>query len=724
MPKVSIDFETRSRAVLNGKRAVGAYKYAEHPSTKVLILAIKFGGPEDPSPVLTWDVRQDPQGNPALELLCEAIVNDWEIHAFNSQFEWAVLKHVCPRQFGFPVPRIEQMRCTAAMCRSAGLPPGLGAVAEFLRLPVQKDKIGKALIQKFSVPQKKTQKFIEWDDEAAFTLAGERTTPEAAFQMFTDYCARDVETEIAVAEAMKPFELKGFALDWFLLDARLNDRGVPVERKALQNAFTIYQQHATRLTAEFRDITGFSPTQNARVVEWLRARGYKGKNFTAATREKYGKDPAMAPEARKAMGIAAELQFAAVKKIPAILDWIMEDDRVRGSFLVWGAQKTWRWTSKGPQWQNMKKPPKRLRPQIEAAYQDVRNGVDAELLEWLYGNPYELIASLARYFVRFHDRNVFDLDYSSVEAKILPMLIQCGRVLERFGSGEDLYVTTGKATEKLLKEKYEVDFVIDRDMGKTIVLATQFQGGWNAVFTATGSTWKREWCEAAVRVVRKENPEFPEAWRKFQDTFVDALDQPEKWHAATPYVTFGYTRRGPFPRMLMRLASGRSICYPYPEKAPITMAKIETYDKLTKETKSSRWERVSGHFDDNQVLAAHLCLGDAFIAPNMKLGASFKTWELTFFGHVKGKTYGRVNTYGGDLLQSCTQGTGADLLATGALEAEARGFNPFFLVHDQCLTPEEGDIKAFESAMCVVPAWFDGFPLEAEANPERSYCKN
>ena len=76
------------------------------------------------------------------------------------------------------------------------------------------------------------------------------------------------------------------------------------------------------------------------------------------------------------------------------------------------------------------------------------------------------------------------------------------------------------------------------------------------------------------------------------------------------------------------------------------------------------------------------------------------------------------------IAHNCTQGTGADLLATGALEAEARGFNPFFLVHDQCLTPEEGDIKEFESAMCVVPAWFDGFPLEAEANPERSYCKN
>ena len=724
MPKVSIDFETRSRAILKGKRAVGAYKYAEHPSTKVLILAIKYGGKDDPSPVLTWDARQDPKGNPAIDLLVEAIVNGWEIHAFNSQFEWAILKHVCPRQFGIPVPDINNVRCTAAMCRIAGLPPSLAAAAEFLELKVQKDKIGTALIQKFSSPQKKTQKFIEWSDDVSFTVGGERMTAGEAFQKFVDYCVRDVETEIAVADEMKPFELGGFPLDWFLLDARLNDRGVPVDRKALQNAFTIYQQHATRLTAEFREITGFSPTQNAKVVAWLRERGFKGTNFTAATREKYGKDPGMEPEARKAMKIAAELQFAAVKKVPAILDWIMEDDRVRGSFLVWGAQKTWRWTSKGPQWQNMKKPPKRLRPVIEKAYQDVRGGTDGEILEWLYGNPYELIACLARYFVRYHERNVFDLDYSSVEAKILPMLIQCWRVLERFGSGEDLYVTTGRATETLLKEKFNVDFSIDRDMGKTIVLATQFQGGWNAVFTATGSTWKREWCEAAVRVVRKENPEFPEAWRKFQDTFVEAMARPEKWHVATPYVSFGYTRKGPFPRMLMRLASGRAICYPLPEKKPITMAKIETYDKVTKKTVSTRWERVAGHFDDNESLAAHLCLGDAFLAPNSKLASSFRTWELSFYGHVKGKLYGRVNTYGGDLLQSATQGTGADLLAFGAIEAESRGFNPFFLVHDQCLTPEEHDIREFESAMCVVPPWFEGFPLEAEAKVERSYCKN
>jgi DNA polymerase len=722
--KVSIDFETRSRQILGKKGSVGAYKYAECPSTKVLILAIKEGGLHDPGEYLTWDIRQPMEGNPALELLRDAIDFDYEIHAFNSQFEWAILKHVCPRQFGFSVPAIEQMRCTAAVCRSAGLPRNLGDVAAFLKLPVQKDKMGKALIDKFSAPQKKTNRFIEWNDDVSFTAGGERMTAGEAFQRFVDYCVTDVKTEVMVADVMKPFALQGFPLEWFLLDARLNDRGVPVDRQALQNAFDLYRSHERHINDEFRKLTGLGPKQNAKVLEWLKARGYRGSNLTKATREAIGNDDSMTDEAKRALNLAAELSFAAVKKIPAMLSRVMADDRIRGSFMWCGAQKTWRWTSEGVQWQNCKKPSKKLRKVIEQAFQDVRNGIDLELLESIYGNPYELIASLARYFVRFEDMNIYDLDYSSVEAKILPKLIECQRILDRFDSGEDIYTTTGLSLNKLLKEKFKVDFDIDRDMGKTVVLATQFQGGWNAVYTATGEKWNRQWCEAAVKVVREENPEFPKAWRKFQDTFVEAMDRPERWHPVTPYVSFGYTMKGPFPRMLMRLASGRSICWPLPEKEPITMAKIATLDKKTGKEKSTRWERVNGHFDSNEDVARHLGIGDAFLNPNTALKSTFRTWEITFYGHVDNGRYGRVKTYGGDALQSATQGTGADLLAYGAIEAEKRGFEPFFLVHDQCLNPAKGDREAFRQAMCVVPNWFKGFPLSADADEVRSYCKN
>lgn len=714
--KVSIDFETRSMIDI---KKVGSFKYAEHPSTKVLILAVCAND----GPVITWDVREEP--NEAVELLRKAIELGWEIHAFNYTFEWAILKYATPRQLGLPVPDIEQMRCTQAVCRSAGLPPSLGACAEFLQLPIQKDKMGAALIQKFSVPQKKTNRFIEWNDDIAFTAGGEKMTAAEAFQRFVDYCATDVRTEMAISAKMKSFELKGFPLEWFQLDARLNDRGLPVDGVALRKAFEIMTLHEKNLTERFRELSGFGPKQNAKVLEWLKERGYRGNNLTVATRERFGNDDSMTPEAKEALDIAAGLSFAAVKKVPAMLHYMMADGNIRGAFKWCGAQKTWRWTSQGVQLQNMKKPPKWLRKVIEEAYQDVKDGRDPTLLEMLYCNPYELIACLARYFVRFDDVSLYDLDFASVEARVLPQLIECQRVLDRFVSGEgDIYTQTAESLSKILKEKFQVDFTIDRDMGKVVVLATQFQGGWNAVFTATGSKWHRSWCEAAAKIVRDENPEFPFAWRKFQDMFVAALDTPEKWQQITKYVSIGYSRKGPFPRMLMKLASGRSICWPKPEKEPITMVQVETSDPKTRKVVSSKWERIHGHFETREEIEADMKMGHAFFYPNGQIAKTFKTWEISFYGHVKGKLYGRCKTYGGDMLQSATQGTAADLLAYGALEAERKGFEPILLVHDQCLAPARGEKEEFRRAMTTVPPWFEGFPLDADADTVRSYCKS
>lgn len=719
MNRLSLDVETRSRADL---KKVGGYKYAEHPSTEVLVIAVQD---HDSDRVLSWDASDSPMysmGNPAIDLLLKAITDGWEIHAFNASFEWAILKYVCPRQFGFPIPDINQMRCTAAVCRSAGMPPSLAASADFLKLSVRKDRIGHALIRKFSVPDKEGE-FATWDTPETFTLGGERVTHERAFQKFVEYCEQDVRTELAVYRAMKPYHMKGFVLDWFLFDMRLNDRGVPVDVKALRAADKWVKQHEKYLADKFRKITGLNHTQNAKCLEWFKDHGYRFDSLAVRFREQALRGSLLDDEAKAALRIKGELSYAAVKKIPSMLDMVMQDGRIRGSFMWCGAQKTWRWTSRTPQWQNMKKPPKWLRPKIEDAYQDLRNGtLDLETFEWLYGPPYGVLASMARYFVREDDRNLLDLDFASVEARILPFLIGCDRIMRKIRTGKDIYEDTGAALAKDLKEKHKVDFEINRDTAKTIVLATQFQGGWHAVFTATGEKWNREWCETAAKIVRRENPEFPEAWKAFQNAFVKALDFPKKWIKASPLVSLAYTPDKPFPRMLMKLASGRKITMPYPEKAPITMVKLVETDPKTGKTRKVTWDRRSGHLDEEE-LEDRIKPGDPFFAPNTTIDNHFHTWELSFYGHTKGVNYGRVPTYGGDLLQGTTQGTGADILAYGAIEAEKAGFKPFMLVHDQCLAPDDGRRDEFEKAMCSIPPWFEGFPLEADAESVRSYQK-
>lgn len=718
--RLSLDFETRSRTPLTGKTGVGAYKYAECPSTRILILAAKEGTLNDGNPVVSWDVRKE--RNEAVELLHQAIVDKWEIHAHNSQFEWAELKHVAPKQFGFPIPDINRMRCTAALCRTAGIPSALDKAAKFLKLPIQKDSVGKALIRKFSAPQRNGE-FIEPDADLKFTIGGTKMTASEAFDLFVGYCENDVLTEMSVSEALKAFELKGFPLDWFLADARLNDRGVPVHVGALSHAMKLYEEHAATLNGRFSEITGgLRTSQNEKVLAWMKERGYKGAGLAKTVREEFQDDPDLATEAREALRIQSELSFAAVKKIPAMARMAMEDGHIRGAFMFCGAQKTWRWTSEKVQFTNMKKPGKKLRPIIEGAFQDVASGIDLETFSIFYGDPYEVIASLARYFVRLREGLIFDTDYSSVEARILPKLIECQRIMDKFDTKDDIYTTTGAAIEKELRAKFpDFDYTIDREQGKTLVLATQFEGGWHAVFTATGEKWDRRWCEVAVAIVRRENPEFKVAWKQFQEAFIEAMDSPGEWIEASPYIKFGYSRSKPFPRMYMRLASGRKICMPYPEKKPITMAKVVKVDKSNPEKpkKSSSWERVAGHHMDTELLARKLRLRD-----DSSVESCFKTWEISYIGRDKKKNYTRLPTYGGDQLQGATQATGADLLALGILETERRGYEPFLCVHDQCLAPAKGDKDRFTEALCVVPDWFPGFPLKATTDVEKSYCKN
>lgn len=678
MNKLNLDFETRSPVDL---QKCGAYKYAEHPDTEVLVIAVSVDG----GPVITWDKREAVEGNAAVSALRSAVEQGTEITAFNSQFEFAILKHVCPRQFGFPAPNVNQMRCSKAVALNTGIPSSLEKAAAFLRLGDQKDPVGKALIRRFSVPREDGT-FLEPDADETFTVGGKRVTTPQAFQMFVDYCHKDVVVEMAVADALKPFALKGISLEGFLMTARMNDRGVPIDVEAVRMADAMIRKHAATLSRRFKEITGLSPSQNKEALKWLKERGYKGPNLDKHSRPKFGNDPDMSADAREAVHILGEYSYAAVKKIPAYLNWAMSDGKVRGCFTWHGAGKTGRHTSQGIQLQNQKKPSKKLRPIIESAYDDLKSGIGIEDFSMLYGNPYEVIASMARYFIRFDDMEVYDSDFTSVEALILPKLIGAERILDRFRSGEDLYIPVANRLG------------FDRDVGKTITLAVQFEGGWRAVHKATGEKLSEKECRAAVKAVQEENPEFKPAWKKFHDTWMHALKNPGSWHEITKHVRYGYSKTRPFPRMLMELPSGRRICLPYPQADPMTMVKTVRPDG------GAEWTRKKGHLDLDEI-------------------EGFHTYELSYWGHIKDAVWGRVSTRGGDQLQTATQATGGDLLVLGCIEAEKRGFLPFLTVHDQVLVPARGDIADLENALCKVPDWFDGFPLQAESKKVRSYCK-
>ena len=1051
----SLDFETTSACDISR----GAYRYAADPSTQILLFAI---AKDDESPIVwRYDNCEGVESKRAKILLKEAVESGSPIRAFNVGFEAAICKYVLKRQLDIDPPSLYQWRCTQFLCRRSGAPPSLAKAAEFLKLGDQKNPVGKALIHVFSdqnktvdllppreagVPEKDWKKLkrtsaspilettIPWD--WTMNVAGDRITVREAWEQFIAYCRQDVVVEREVARKLAKMEPSPEVLAGFHFDLRMNDRGVPVDLPTLKMAQKLILAYEEDLTGRFEKLTGLRPSQTAKVLAWLKERGYTGNSLNVATvadvkAKHYAK---LSEEGRKALDLRVALSFAAVKKVPAMMEWVCPDGCIRGAFTFYGAQKTGRWTSQGPQFQNMKKPGKKLKKLIPHIYDLLAAGeLDNELVAILFGNPYEVYASLSRYFVRIPGQQIYDVDFAQVEARILPALIGCERILDKFRRGEDIYMDVANALgvdrdmgkiisllciaegEQVLTDQglvpiekvsrchrvwdgvewvrhdgvickgiqetityqglratpnhdvycrdatgqlrtiplgvaaqQQADLVVTERCGETVralhgderhassmpeglregagsvrlrnfsfrrpelvasrseprmpgvsgradqvgvsgvapqpscsatatmpepgrsglqdlwgqgdrvslpehrsglhldhgklgasegshvgsdrqlralrggqpavgdllgaveqhekvpaqeglqservalqpdqgdpvssrrsdtgadfsegpssgcreakelagysgkvrvydivnagprhrftvsgklVSNCQFQGGWRAIKVPLGDKITETDARKAVSIYRKENPEVVEAWETFQQTWIKALKHPGEWHPATEKVKFAYSTKAPFPRMLMRLPAGRDIVYPLPQAKPITMVRyarnvvVKTKDgEVTVKEEKSEWERLAGHLDPQQV-AIYVNLGDSFLCPWERITGHFHTHELEFWGHVKDAHWGTVKTYGGDLLQSATQGTGMDFLLHGCVEAEKRGHEPFFVVHDQALGHHAPGrtLEDFIDALCTRPVWFPDFPLDADGEMADSYQKS
>lgn len=669
-----LDFESYSECDIS----LGAYRYAADPSTRVLMYAIC----KDDGPVYVWDSKNpDSDDSQEAELLFMDMEHspDSLIFSHNAPFEIAITKYVMKADID-----INRWRCTAAMCRRAAIPFSLAGASEFLRLPQEKDKAGKRLIQLFSVPQKKPL-------GETVTIEGKKYTVDQAWQMFVSYCRRDVEVERELHRRLKGFELKGFALESFLFDLRMNDLGVPVNLPALEHTMKMVCEYNATLGQRYHEITGLDPSQNTASLEWFQARGYTADNLQADTVETHLEKDVFEDGAREALEIRKLLSFAAVKKIPTMIEAACPDSRVRGAFMWSGAIRTHRWAGRVIQPQNMKRPTIK---DIALAFDMIEAGHDLETFTCMWESPLEVFASCIRNFISEPDHHILDADFANIEARITPWLCD-DPMLDEFRRGEDVYITMaasifGVEPEAVTKEQ--------RFVGKQATLAAQFSVGWRKfqlMCAQYGRNLDDDVCKLAIFKYRKKRTKIVEAWRLFQDAAVAAIQNPgERFPAGR--VSFIYGNFGGFAALAMRLPSGHNLMYPDPRLAAKT---IEA--EVIKEN------------EDGELYTEKV---------------SFETLEIRFYGQLPmSSQWGTVSTYGGKLLENATQAVGGDFMSHGLLCAEKAGFKVFATIHDQALAVFEPDklqtAQAFRQALCTLPEWAKDFPLEASVDITKYYTK-
>lgn len=655
---IHIDYETYSPTDLT---KVGAWKYVESEEAEILIAAISndgYGPYLAVNPKYSHVVPSDPR---ALALLEQMGQHGEEIWAHNAPFEMAVSEALLNHDFGVTCPRRAQWRCTALLCRRAGLPASLDKACETLKLTQKKDNRGGALIKQFSCPDKSGFRVLPQDDPIAF-------------QEYCDYCLQDVRSEMGLHKALKPFTPTGDLLRAFTWDLTVNARGFAVDVPACKAAQKIIEELTQEAEEKFFKLTGVLPSQRAKAQSWFYSNGLPLENMQADTIEALLEDPPIGVNESviDTLKLYSSQQFAAVKKVQTMLDCAMADGRVRGGLQFHGAAPG-KWSGRLVQPQNFKKPEKAHREITGEFFEDLKAGASRETLEMCYGNPLAVMSSSIRHFI---SGPLLDADYAAIEARIVPWLAGQDNVLERFRSGKDLYKWMASSIYGIPESAVDVD---QRTLGKVTILGCGFQMWWPkfqaTALTQYSLTISDELAKKAVLAYRDLCDKVVALWGLLEEAVRAAITSPGQAFPAGRRISACVRKVGDVPFLLLKLPSGRSLAYPWPAL----------------EVDPSR-------------------PGDT---------------SISFFGNLDGNTWGRVFTFGGSLLENCTTGTAFDLMAYGGMNAEATGFEVTNLIHDQALADwKPGQtVERFVECLTTLPAWADGLPIKAEGNITPYYTK-
>ncbi len=331
---LNLDFETYSEVDI---RKVGAYRYATHPSTEVLMASYKIDGGE----THLWDNTVEAI---TFDLAGALDTPKYRIHAFNAQFERLILKHVLK----WEIP-IERFRCTMIYAYSLGFAGDLATVAKAIGLPSDKQKLatGKKLINRFCSPAPKNHRADRYTKE----------THPIEWERFKEYCVQDTVTEHAVLEYISTYDMLPKGLSWrdYWMDQRINDRGVPIDLELIDAAIALNERHRAQLLARMSELTGLdNPNSREQLLEWLRAEHPSIENLQAATVQTL-LDGELDDTTRQVLEMKQQIAQSSVSKYEAAKRAHV-DGRVYGMTQFMGAPRTGRYAGRILQLQNFARP--------------------------------------------------------------------------------------------------------------------------------------------------------------------------------------------------------------------------------------------------------------------------------------------------------------------------------------------------------------------------------
>lgn len=665
MTVLSIDIETYSDIDLMKS---GVYPYAESESFQVLLFAYAF----DDEPVKVIDLAQ---GEKIPEDVTEALFDEKTIKtAYNAAFERTCLA----KHFGQAMPP-EQWECTMAQALTLGLPISLAEVGKALKLPQdrQKSSAGTALIRYFCVPQKRRKEIDPYLFDDPY-LASHRNYPKdspAKWEQFKAYNLQDVETERTIRRALANNSMSKTEHKIWCLDQAVNDRGVEVDAQLVDQAIKCASEHQEKLEEEAFQLTGLdNPNSVAQLKKWLKeAEGLEVESLNKESIPGLLKQ-AESETVKRVLGIRQELAKTSIKKYTAMRNSKGKDNRIRGLFQYYGANRSGRWAGRLVQVQNL---PQNHLDDLDLARQLLRSG-DYETIEMLYGNVPGTLSELIRTALVAKEGCKFTVaDFSAIEARIIAWLAGEEWRMEVFRTHGKIYEASASQMFKVPIEEITKGNPL-RQKGKIAELALGYGGAAGALkaMGALKQGLKESELKPLVNTWRNANPKITQLWWDVEGAAMEAVMGQGNRSYLGKHLTFGIGHVDVNTiALFIKLPSGRELAYVRP--------RIEKDPKYGKDM-------------------------------------------ITYEGYEQGK-WSRLKTYGPKLAENIVQAIARDCLAAAMLRLDEHGFKIVMHVHDEVVieTPEEDDCLDEVCRIMGQPLdWAPELPLPADGYETKYYRKD
>ena len=406
MKHLHIDFETYSDADL---KTVGAYKYAQDPTTRVLLMAYSY---DDEVMVVDLENGESiPQQ--VLDDLVDPSVQKW---AHNASFERVILENV------LKIPaRPEEWKCTMVWALSLSLPASLSELGTIVGLESEEAKIkeGKSLIREFC------------------TLKGKKNADK--WEDFKEYCKRDVIAEKKIVSRLSKYPMPESEWKLWQVDQKINDTGLPIDVELVNAIVELSDDYRKIVTEKVIQSTGIqNPNSVQQLSKWMEEKGVKTSSLDKEAVSSLLKDWSTPDEVREVLKNRQQLSKSSIAKYTSLSRATGNGDRLRGAFQFAGASRTGRWAGRIFQPQNLPRP---LIDDEEIG--KVRNLIRIANVESLSAQ-YEDFAGVMSSCIRSmiiapKGKQLVVADFASIESIMIAWCAQSEHLLKLFHEGLDPY---------------------------------------------------------------------------------------------------------------------------------------------------------------------------------------------------------------------------------------------------------------------------------------------